>query len=77
MINISRLISIFAAASRGSGQRRGATRERSKSDKGRLLLACKFDLSRAQSLMIPLYFFFGLVLGFLWVWSVYEIVKHR
>lgn len=75
MINISRFICTFVTLSRGSGQRRGTSRKRSKADKGRLILACKFDLSRVQSLMIPLYFFFGFVLGSLWVWCVVAFVK--
>ena len=75
MINISRILRIFASSSRGSRLRRGASCERSKMDKGRLLLACKFDQSRAQSMMTPLYFFLGLILAFLWVWSVVAFVK--
>lgn len=64
MVNIRFNICIFAASSRGSGQRRGTTRERSRMDMGRLLKACLFDLSRTQSVMTPFYFFFGLVQAF-------------
>lgn len=66
MINIRFYICIFAASSRGSGQRRGTTRERSRMDMGRLLKACLFDLSRTQSLKTPFYFFLGLVQAFFW-----------
>lgn len=75
MISIPDIIFIFAASWRGRWLRRGATTERSMKDKGRLLLACKFDLDRAQSLMTPLYLFFGLILAILWVISVVAIVK--
>lgn len=67
MINIRFYICIFAASSRGSGQRRGTTRERSRKDMGRLIKACIFDLSRTQSLKTPFYFFLGLVQAFFWV----------
>lgn len=67
MINIRFYICIFAASSRGSGQRRGTTRERSRMDMGRLLKACLFDLSRTQSVKTPFYFFLGLVQAFFWV----------
>lgn len=58
MIIISGNICIFVPPSRGNGLRRGTTRERLKVEKGRLLLACKFDYRRAQSGETPLSFFY-------------------
>lgn len=75
MINIFRNIVIFVPPLRGNRLRRGATRERSMVDMGRLVLACKFDPCRAQSRLTQLYFFFGLILASLWVWSLVEFVK--
>lgn len=64
MINVSRLLFIFAAKLRGNRLRRGATRERLTSDMGRLYLACKFNLSWAHPLRASPNYFFGLFLGF-------------
>lgn len=64
MVNISRLLFIFAAELRGSGQRRGTTHERLTSDMGRLYLACKFNQSWAQPQRAPPNYFFSLFLGF-------------
>lgn len=75
MINVSRLFHIFVPPLRGSRLRRGATRERSMVNMGRLVLACKFDPCRAQSRLTQLYFFFGLILASLWLWSLVEFVK--
>lgn len=75
MINIFRIIIIFVPPLRGSRQRRGATRERLKESMGKLVLACKFDPCRAQSRLTQLYFFFGLILASLWVWSLIAFVK--
>lgn len=61
MINIRFNICIFASSPRGRGQRRGTTRERLEADKGRRLVACKFDLSGTQQGIAPFHFFFGLV----------------
>lgn len=67
MINNRFYICIFAASPRGSGLRRGTTLERLVMDMGRLIKACLFDLSRAQSLKTPPYFFLGLFQAFFWV----------
>lgn len=66
MINNRFYICIFAASPRGSGLRRGATRERLEADKGRHLVACKFDLSGTQQGIAPFHFFLGLVQAFFW-----------
>lgn len=57
MVNVSNNLLIFAVLPRGRRQRRGATAERLAVDKGRLLIACKFDQKQAQSLKTPLAFF--------------------
>lgn len=67
MINIQFNICIFAMLPRGSGLRRGTTCERLEVDKGRLLIACKFDPSRTPQRIAPSYFLFGLVQAIFWV----------
>lgn len=64
MVNVSDIIYIFAVLPRGRRLRRGATAERLAVDKGRLLIACKFDQKQAQSMMTPLAFFNGQIHGF-------------
>lgn len=64
MVNVSDIIYIFASHPRGRRLRRGATAERLVVDKGRLLIACKFDQKQAQSLKTPLAFFYGQIQGF-------------
>ena len=64
MVNVSDIIYIFASHPRGRRLRRGATAERLVVDKGRLLIACKFDQKQAQSLRTPLAFFCGQMQGF-------------
>lgn len=63
MINNQTNICIFASLPRGSGQRRGTTRERLEVDKGRLLIACRFDPSRTLQCYAPFYFFLGFMSG--------------
>lgn len=75
MVNISRLLFIFATKLRGNRLRRGATRERLTSDMGRLYLACKFNQSWAQPLRAPPNYFFSLFLGFVGALPRGEIVK--
>lgn len=75
MINVSDIFLIFAATLRGSRLRRGATRERSTSDMGRLYLACKFNQSWAQPQRAPPNYFFSLFLGFVGALARAEIVK--
>lgn len=67
MINIRFNICIFAVLPRGSGLRRGTTRERLEVDKGRLVIACRFDPSRTLQRLAPFYFFFSLFQAFFWV----------
>lgn len=67
MINNRIYICIFAVLPRGSGLRRGTTCERLEVDKGRLLIACRFDPSRTQQANAPFYFFFGLFRTYFWV----------
>lgn len=67
MINYQINICIFATLPRGSGLRRGTTCERLEVDKGRLIIACKFDLSRTLQRLAPSYFFFGLIQASFWV----------
>ena len=43
MLQLSDIFPIFASPPRGSGQRRGATRERSAVDTGRLIAAKRLD----------------------------------
>lgn len=64
MVNVSDIIYIFAVLPRGRRLRRGATAERLDVDKGRLLIACKFDPKQAQSMMTPLAFFYRQIQGF-------------
>lgn len=64
MVNVSNNLLIFAVLPRGRRLRRGATAERLAVDKGRLLIACKFDQKQAQSMMTPLAFFNGQIHGF-------------
>lgn len=66
MINIRFNMCIFAVLPRGSGLRRGTTRERLEVDKGRLLIACRFDPSRTLQGLAPSYFLFGLIQAFFW-----------
>lgn len=63
MINKRINLCIFAVLPRGSGQRRGTTRERLEVDMGRLVIACKFDLRRTLQRLAPFYFFLGLKSG--------------
>lgn len=63
MINNRINICIFAVLPRGSGLRRGTTRERLEVDKGRHLIACKFDHSRTLQQIAPSYFFLWLCLS--------------
>lgn len=67
MINNRINICIFAVLPRGSGQRRGTTRERLEVDKGRLVIACRFDHSRTLQRLAPFYFFLGLFQTYFWV----------
>lgn len=67
MINNRINIYIFAVLPRGSGQRRGTSRERLEVDKGRLLIACRFDPSRTPQRIVSFYFFFGLIQANFWV----------
>ena len=67
MINNRIYICIFAMLPRGSGQRRGTTCERLEVDKGRLLIACRFDPGRSPQRLAPIYFFFGLIQAYFWV----------
>lgn len=64
MVNVSDIIYIFASHPRGRRLRRGATAERLNVDKGRLLIACKFDQKQAQLMKTPLAFFNGQIHGF-------------
>lgn len=66
MVNISGILFIFATSLRGSRLRRGATRERSTMDMGRLYLACKFNQSWAHPSRASPNYFFGLFLAFVW-----------
>lgn len=63
MINKRINLCIFAVLPRGSGHRRGTTRERLEVDKGRLVIACKFDPGRTLQCYAPFYFFLWLVSG--------------
>lgn len=67
MINNRIYICIFAMLPRGSGQRRGTTRERLEVDKGRLLLACRFDPGRTPQRLAPSYLLFVRFQTFFWV----------
>ena len=67
MINNRIYICIFAMLPRGSGLRRGTTCERLEVDKGRLLMACRFDPSRTPQRLAPSYFFLGVIQAFFWV----------
>lgn len=67
MINNRIYICIFAVLPRGSGLRRGTTCERLEVDKGRLLIACRFDPSRTLQRLAPFYFFLGLIQAYFWV----------
>lgn len=67
MINNRIYICIFAVLPRGSRQRRGTTRERLGVDKGRLLIACRFDPGRTLQRLAPSYFLFGLFQAIFWV----------
>lgn len=64
MVNVWILFHIFAVLPRGRRLRRGATAERLAVDKGRLLIACKFDQKQAQLMKTPLAFFYGQIHGF-------------
>lgn len=70
MINKRINICIFAVLPRGSGLRRGTTRERLEVDKGRLLIACRFDPNRTLQGFAPSYFLFGFIQAFFWVFPV-------
>ena len=67
MINNRFNICIFAVLPRGSGLRRGTTSERLEVDKGRLLIACRFDPSTTPQRLAPSYFLFGLFQAIFWV----------
>ena len=67
MINIRIYICIFAILPRGSGLRRGTTCERLEVDKGRHLIACRFDPGRTPQRLAPSYLLFGLFQANFWV----------
>lgn len=67
MMNNRIYICIFAMLPRGSGQRRGTTRERLEVDKGRHLIACRFDPGRTPQRLAPSYLLFGLFQAGFWV----------
>lgn len=67
MINNRINICIFAVLPRGKRQRRGASFERSGVDKGRLLIACRFDPGRTLQRLAPSYLLFGLFRTYFWV----------
>lgn len=67
MINNRINICIFAVLPRGKRQRRGASFERSEVDKGRLLIACRFDPGRTLQRLAPSYLLFGLFRTYFWV----------
>lgn len=67
MINNRIYICIFAVLPRGSGLRRGTTCERLEVDKGRLVMACRFDPNRTLQGFAPSYFLFGLSQAYFWV----------
>lgn len=67
MINIRIYICIFAVLPRGKRQRRGASFERSEVDKGRLLMACRFDPGRTPQRLAPSYLLFVRFQTFFWV----------
>ena len=67
MVNILFNICIFAVLPRGSGQRRGTTCERLEVDKGRHLIACRFDPGRTPQRLAPSYLLFGLFQSIFWV----------
>ena len=67
MINNRIYICIFAMLPRGSGLRRGTTCERLEVDKGRLLIACRFDPGRTPQRLAPSYILFGLFQAYFWV----------
>lgn len=67
MINNQFNICIFAVLPRGSGLRRGTTCKRLGVDKGRLLIACRFDPGRTLQRLAPSYLFFGLFRNSFWV----------
>lgn len=58
MVGVSKLVCTFAVLPRGSGLRRGTTRERSGVDYGGLIKLSKFDHCGALSGSIVLRFFF-------------------
>lgn len=60
MINKRINLCIFAVLPRGSRQRRGTTCERLEVDKGRLIIACRFDPGRTLQRLAPSYLLFGL-----------------
>ena len=67
MINNRIYICIFATLPRGSGLRRGTTCERLEVDKGRLVMACRFDPGRTPQRLAPSYILFGLSQANFWV----------
>lgn len=67
MINNQTIIRIFAVLPRGSGLRRGTTCERLEVDKGRLLIACRFDPGRTLQRLAPSYLLFVRFQTFFWV----------
>lgn len=67
MINIRFNICIFAVLPRGSGLRRGTTSERLEVDKGRLLIACRFDPVERRRELRRSTIFFGLFRSSFWV----------
>lgn len=74
MINKTDFIIIFAPFLRGNGQRRGAPRERSRMDKGRLVIACLFDPRRIQFEKTESYFFLWVFLGYFdWIDTTHTV----
>lgn len=67
MINNRINICIFAVLPRGSGLRRGTTCERLEVDKGRLVMACRFDPGRTPQRLAPSYLLFVRFQTFFWV----------
>lgn len=67
MINIRFNICIFAVLPRGSGLRRGTTCERLEVDKGRLLIACRFDPVERRRELRRSTIFFGLFRNYFWL----------
>lgn len=67
MINNRIYICIFAVLPRGSGLRRGTTCKRLGVDKGRLLIACRFDPVERRRELRRSTIFFGFLQAYFWV----------